>query len=116
VYYVASINKKKRQAIATTLLFALIFFYFSYHVISGHNGLLTMMQLNKQLEKSQVQLQTTEMTKLDIEHRVNVMSDTVDMDLLDEQARRLLNYSKKGEVIYLIPKEDQKAYYSNEGS
>jgi cell division protein FtsB len=95
----------------STLFFALIFFYFTYHMISGRNGLLTMLKLEKQMEKANERLDETELQKMNLEHRVDMLSTSVDLDLLDEQARKLLNYSTGKEWMILVPKADQDAFY-----
>jgi hypothetical protein len=40
-----------------------------------------------------------------------MLSTSVDLDLLDEQARKLLNYSTGKEWMILVPKADQDAFY-----
>ncbi len=98
----------------STLFFALIFFYFTYHMISGRNGLITMLKLESQLENASGRLDETELEKMGLEHRVGMMSSSIDLDLLDEQARKLLNYSKPGEIMFVVPKEEQKAFFGEE--
>jgi len=98
----------------STLFFALIFFYFTYHMISGRNGLLTMLKLEKQMEKANDRLDETELQKMNLEHRVDMLSTSVDLDLLDEQARKLLNYSTGKEWMILVPKADQDAFYGTD--
>jgi cell division protein FtsB len=109
-----AIRRKKMSGYVSTLFFALIFFYFTYHMISGRNGLLTMLKLEKQMERANEKLDETGLEKMGLEHRVDMLSRSVDLDLLDEQARKLLNYSTGKEWMIIVPKEDQKAYYGDE--
>lgn len=104
--YSATIRRRKSNGRIGTLFFACIFFYFSYHAVSGHNGLLTLFQLHQQVDKAYVELDRVQTDKMELEHRVNMLSETIDLDLLDEQSRRMLNYSKPNEKMFLIPKED----------
>ena len=84
-----------------TLVIMLILAYFSYHVISGERGLLSLMDLSKKVEESSRKLDVTSAERLKIENRVSLLRDeSLDLDLLDEQARRLLGYAGENEVIY----------------
>ncbi|NDF11965.1 MAG: septum formation initiator family protein [Proteobacteria bacterium] len=99
----ATIRRRKSNGRIGTLFFACVFFYFSYHAVSGHNGLLTLFQLHQQLDQAYAELDKVQTNKMELEHRVGMLSETIDLDLLDEQSRRMLNYSKPNEKMYLIP-------------
>ena len=97
---------RQRRHIMTMLLLTSVGFYFGYHLVSGNNSLMAMMQLQTKLEESKSRLDIVKMERLNLQHRVKMISsESLDLDLLDEQARKLLGHSKDGEIIYYFPKE-----------
>ncbi|PIR37472.1 MAG: septum formation initiator [Alphaproteobacteria bacterium CG11_big_fil_rev_8_21_14_0_20_39_49] len=85
-----------------TLLLMLVFGYFFYHVISGENGLLSMIDIQKKVAEAKTELDYVSAEKLRLENRVALLRDeSVDPDLLDEQARRLLGYVAEDETMYV---------------
>jgi cell division protein FtsB len=87
---------------AATFIFMLLISYFTYHAISGERGLLAFIRLSKQVEDARINLDNVVAEKLRLEHRVTLLrDDSLDLDLLDEQARKLLGYSDKSDIIYM---------------
>jgi cell division protein FtsB len=94
----------------TTIVLVLLLVYFGYHAITGDRGLLALMRLSKQVEQSRNDLDQVVADKLSLEHRVSLLRDeSLDLDLLDEQSRKLLGYVGKDEVIYMPPKKKEKS-------
>jgi len=95
--------QKKNQNISNkvaTFAFAMLLSYFLYHSISGDRGLLAMIRLDQELERAQHELDITHSERLQKEHRVNLLRpESLDLDLLDQQARRLVGYTAPGEVV-----------------
>jgi cell division protein FtsB len=84
-----------------SLFLALLFFYFSFHLISGERGLLAYAKLKSEIdakEQLKVKMQTEKETLAN--RVVGMRSENLDLDLLEEVARKDLGYSKKDEVIY----------------
>ena len=83
------------------MAFVIVLSYFCYHVLSGERGLLALMELSKQVQQSRQQLDITNAERLNLQHRVNLLRDeSLDLDLLDERARKLLGYVGEDEVVY----------------
>lgn len=103
-------NKKIRiRTVLTTLLFGLAISYFTYHALSGDRGVLAMLRLSNQIEDARKDLDDVHSERLYLQHRVNLLrTDSLDLDLLDEQARKVLGYAGSGEEVYLIKKGSQK--------
>ncbi len=96
-------NESSFGRLASTLFFVLLLTYFSYHSVSGDRGLLAMIKLVNQIEKSRAELDLVEATRIDIGHRVSLLKDeSLDLDLLEEQARKILGYAKTGESVYFL--------------
>jgi cell division protein FtsB len=77
--------------------------YFLFHTLTGDRGVLTFISLNKELERLQNELDVSRAERLKLEHRVGLLRSTsLDLDLLDEQARRYLGYAATGERVYFL--------------
>ena len=77
-----------------------LLFYFGYHAVSGDRGLLQMMQWQQKVDTVRVESDAVRLERLQWEHRVSRMyDDSLDLDLLDEQARRELGLSHPDEIV-----------------
>lgn len=82
------------------LALALGVFYIVFHVVSGEHGLYALLKEERTLSILQSQLSDVEAQRKDLEHKVQMMSDTsLNRDMLDEQARRILDDAAPGEVV-----------------
>ena len=62
-----------------------------------------MVSLTQELEKSQYVLDLIHADRLQQEHRISLLKpESLDLDLLEEQARRYIGYSEKNEVIVAL--------------
>lgn len=91
------------ESIAATLFILLLLAYFTFHAVSGDRGLLAFMQLSKKTEEARAELDIVKAERLRLERKVSLLrNDSLDLDMLDEQARVLLGYSAEGETVYYI--------------
>ena len=87
--------------IAPTLCLAALG-YFVYHTINGDRGVLAWWHLRQEIGKAQSTLAETSAMRMALERRAALMRpDNLDPDMLEEQARRLLNMSRDGDLIIL---------------
>ena len=102
------IAKRTWQTVLSVLA-ACIVGYFIYHTVQGDHGWMAMLRLKNQVATQQATLSQLQKQHQDLDHRIHLMRpDSLDPDLLDEQARKDLDYSKPGEVIILTPPQDPK--------
>lgn len=93
--------KEKKSHLISTSLFVLLFVYFCYHAVSGERGLMALIQYSKRVEKLHAEADTMRAKRLQLEHRVSLLKpESLDLDMLDEQARKLLGYAGKSETVY----------------
>ncbi len=93
------IGTRARRAMAPALG-ALLAVYFSYHLVQGEHGLIAYLQLKAQVAASQAQLDVLQAEKSKLAHRVRLLRpDSLDPDLLDEQARRMLGFAHPDELV-----------------
>lgn len=77
--------------------------YFFYHSVSGDHGILSLIKLNQEIEQTQEALQIAHAERISLEQKVSMMrEDSLNVDLLDEQVRRVLGFVGKKETVYII--------------
>ncbi len=98
--FVGISNNIKTVVKMGTIVVAL--FYFIYHAISGENGFLSYVKTKKLILENQLILDKLEQEFKVIERNVKLLSsENLDLDLLEERCRTILNLSKKDEYIIL---------------
>jgi cell division protein FtsB len=76
--------------------------YFGYHAINGERGLLTYRQLKNDVEIAKIQREKTAESKAKIENRVKLLRpESIDPDMLEESARRILNMGHEGDLVII---------------
>lgn len=76
--------------------------YFCYHLIAGERSYLRLMSLEHQMTQTSAQLETLTSERTDLEQRVVMMRPgSLNRDLLEEQARKVLGFQHEGERILL---------------
>lgn len=77
-------------------------FYFSYHTMHGERGLYALFKEQRERTQLAQELKTTTIERERMELRVSHLRDgSLDLDLLDEQMRRMLGVMKPGEVVVM---------------
>lgn len=95
------------RSIFTTLFFLTMLSYFSYHIVSGDRGLLAYIQLKNKVEHSRMELDAIRADRLTLEHQVELLSTkTLDLDMLDEQARKVLGYAAEDEMVFTLDNDN----------
>lgn len=99
-------NKVKNSGI---LIFCtLLSLYFLFHGISGERGLLKMLYLRSEISSAQKISDNYKNQKDKLEEKVKLLSSSsLDLDLLDERARVVLNLAAKDEFVILDSYEDK---------
>lgn len=74
--------------------------YFSYHLIAGHRGYVSLMSFESQIEQAQAKQAQLIAEREAIEKKVIMMRPgSIDRDLLEERVRYVLGYTKPEEII-----------------
>ncbi|WP_170937073.1 MULTISPECIES: septum formation initiator family protein [Rhodomicrobium] len=97
-------GRNGRYALLLALCLALIG-YFSYHAVEGNHGLNRRAALAERITLLQAELAALKTERQRIEHDVSLMTVRAasEPDMLDEQARALLNYVRPGDIVVLRP-------------
>ena len=79
-------------------------FYFAWHGVNGERGLLAWRSLQQEVSTARYEFDRVRGERETLEHRVHLLYDqSLDPDMLDESARRLLNFGLPDEVIIPDP-------------
>ena len=96
---IREINLRARYIIGP-LLGALALVYFGYHLVQGDRGLITWVQRTQQIETAQAEIASLKTQHAQLTHRAALMRpESLDLDLLDERARVVLNLVRPDEVV-----------------
>lgn len=93
---------KRLQLVVGPVIAISLLGYFIYHIIQGERGLLSWRQINQKIDQAQSRLAETTLEQEILERRVTLMRpESLDPDMLEEQAREKLNFARKDEFVIL---------------
>jgi len=101
------VTRKRLRSILTALglylLAALLIGYFGVNAYSGNRGLKAQQDIDKQIASLSAELERLKLEQAQWERRVALLkSDNLDPDMLDESARRLLDYAAPYELTLML--------------
>jgi cell division protein FtsB len=78
--------------------------YFAYYTVEGEKGLLALARLQANASHAEAALASLKSERAALELKVtSLRPDSLDIDLLDERSRTLLNDSRPDELIINLP-------------
>jgi cell division protein FtsB len=91
---------------AGPLICVLFLFYLGFHTVSGERGLFALFKETRRLEALQTELSAIKVKREALESKVKRLSShSLDLDMLDEQARSVVGLAGKDEVVIFTPAE-----------
>jgi cell division protein FtsB len=82
--------------------------YFAFFAVYGERGLLSMHQLQTEVDQSRTSLDKVHDERLRLERRTTLLRpDSLDLDMVDERARQMLNMSHTDDVIIMLPQNPE---------
>lgn len=99
------LNELRRQGrqIAVSLVGVAVIGYFAYHAVEGDRGLRAYFALSLQTELAREERDALRRDRQAVEQRVNLLkSESLDLDMLDERARVILNKVHEDDVVILL--------------
>jgi cell division protein FtsB len=94
----------KRAVGPVCIVFAI--FYLGFHAVSGDRGLYALFSETRKLQLLEEQLAEVKSERQALEHKVKLLSNqSLDLDLLDEQVRRIIGMTGKDEIVYFLDEE-----------
>jgi cell division protein FtsB len=102
-------SRNGRSALFLAVCLALIA-YFAFHAVEGEHGLHKRAILEQRVRQLQEELAALTRERQRIEHDVELITTRAKSqpDLLDEQARALLNYARPDEIVVLRAKSAER--------
>jgi cell division protein FtsB len=101
------VRKRWRAVIFPLVLYAVsggVTSYFVWHAVNGQRGLKTKEEYQARAQSMNAELAALRVERARWRHRVEMMqADSVDRDLLDEEARQMLGRANKNDLIVLLP-------------
>ncbi len=77
--------------------------YFAYHVLHGDRGLIALRQLTQTVESTKQVNYSISEKRIALEKRVRLLySGSLDPDMLEEQARLMLNYGYADDIVVIF--------------
>ncbi|MGZ5314191.1 MAG: FtsB family cell division protein [Solirubrobacterales bacterium] len=102
----AEIRKRLPQAVIALVGLGVVG-YFAYHAIHGDRGLLAWKALDRDVVEARSDLEAIRAERLTLEKRVSLLRlESLDLDMLDEWSRRVLNYSAGDEAVIFTREDD----------
>lgn len=78
----------------------LLIIYFVYHSIQGERGILSWFRIQQKLSENEATLSILQGEKEKLERHVYLLRpNSLDLDMLGERARAILNFADENEVI-----------------
>ena len=78
--------------------------YFGFHAFQGEYGIYSKFQAEARIAELRAELAATTAARKELEQRVQLLHDgTIEEDMLDEHARRALDYSRADELTIMYP-------------
>ncbi len=99
------LRRHGRQIVFSLLAIGVIG-YFAYHAVEGDRGLRAYFALKHETAAAQQELAVLRATRKTLERRVMLLRpDSLDLDLLEERARAVLNLGHPDELVILLPRQ-----------
>ena len=94
--------RRATRGIGFPIVVMALVFYFGYFAVNGNHGLVAWLRLQSEIETKQVEFDRLQAERVTLEHRVSLLRpESVDPDLLEEQARARLGLAEPDEVVIL---------------
>lgn len=92
----------KYRRIITIILLISLSAYLVYQMMNGDRGFLALFKLSEKHRVLERDISNLDNQKQSLEKKVYMLKpESLNLDLLDEQVRRKLGYSKEGETVYV---------------
>ena len=97
---------RRLQRMIGPVLGCLLIGYFVYHSVQGDHGALAWMKLNLRIVAVDDEVSLLHAQRAALERRVRLLRpDSLDPDMIEEQGRRLLNFSHRDDVHIVHPND-----------
>ena len=97
--------RRRARYILPAAFCAVVVGYFTYHSVQGEKGIHSYLKIKREVRDAQDHLKKMQFVRLELEQRVKGLRDSsLDLDLLEERARIVLNLMRDDELLIHFPK------------
>ncbi len=90
------------------LLFGFLIAYFAYHGVTGERGLWAKLALEQRIQQSEKELAKLKAIRQRLSRDIALMEpERIDPDMLEELARRRLNFAHEDEIVLWLRQDAQ---------
>ena len=98
--------RRRARKVAGPVLGALVVAYFAYGTVQGDRGLVAYLSLSREMTRATASLDALRATRGGLEQRVALLRpESLDLDLLEERARVVLDFVHPDDFIILLPRD-----------
>lgn len=98
--------KSNLKAIFSNLIWICIAGYFVYHIVIGGRGVISWTILSHEADQLESELDKLKVENEFLENKIKGMrSDSLDLDLLEEQAERIIGFCHAEDTVVLLPRD-----------
>jgi cell division protein FtsB len=91
---------RRLNQILGPLIALLLMVYFAYHILQGERGLFSWMRMRQKIAETEHHLEVLQAERETLERQVYLLRpESLDRDMLEQQARKILNYAAPDEVV-----------------
>ena len=95
------IRRRLRHLLAP-LFWLVLTFYFGYHAINGERGLRRLFELKQEIQIASQVAEEIARRRAEVDQKVRQLSrQSIDVDMLEESGRTLLNMGQDGDYVIL---------------
>ena len=89
-----------------TLIITFLFLYFFLNLLDGERGLISYFEKKNNLDNLKKQKKNLTAKIEDLEFKNTLLSENLDLDYIETLIRQKFLFSKEGETIYIIKKNE----------
>lgn len=94
--------RRRIRHLLPPLFWLVLTFYFGYHAINGERGLRRLFELRQEIKIASQVAEEIALRRAEMEQKVRQLSpQSIDVDMLEESARSLLNMGQEGDYVIL---------------
>ncbi len=94
--------RRRVRHVLPPFVWLVLTFYFGWHAVNGERGLRRMFELKQEIAVAQQVAEEISLRRTEMERKVQMLSSqSIDVDMLEESARSLLNMGQDGDYVIL---------------
>ena len=100
------VARNNLKTVFSNIIWMCIAGYFVYHIIIGERGLPSYISKKGLVERLESELRQLKTDNEFLNNKVKgLRSDTLDLDLLEEEAEKILGFSHPDDLVVLLPRD-----------